>query len=273
MRSRQPKQLLFAMLGEFLVDQEVMPVRTGVFLDVLDEAGVAAPAARATLDRLVQTGVLSRERRGRELEFTLSDAGRRLLTDATERVRNPQPPGSRGDGWTLVTFSVPEEQRTLRHRLRASLTWEGFAVLRDGLWVAPGALDLDVALAALREELPPGAVLAFHARELDSFPMDDAVHAAWDTSRIRSAHDLFFESWGGANFEAESTSALALRTMLVADWLELLRVDPGLPPEYMGDDWPAERSLALYLQRRGQLQDASDAEFATRITPRVGVTR
>ena len=89
-----------------------------------------------------------------------------MLREATERVRGPHPFEPHGTGWTLVTFSVPENQRTLRHRLRSALTWEGFAPLRDGLWLAPGEVDLAVCARAASADLPPGAVTAFHAREL-----------------------------------------------------------------------------------------------------------
>ena len=65
MRSRQPKQLLLAFFGEFVVDQDVPPLRASALIEVLEGVGVAAPATRATLDRMVRRGMLSRERRGR----------------------------------------------------------------------------------------------------------------------------------------------------------------------------------------------------------------
>src|SRR5690606_7995758 len=60
LRSRRPRRLVLAFLGEFVAQDWDAPVRTGVFLEVLRGAGVAAPAARAALDRLVANGVLSR---------------------------------------------------------------------------------------------------------------------------------------------------------------------------------------------------------------------
>ena len=195
MRSRQPKQLLLAFFGEHVVDQDAMPLRAGVLIEVLEGAGVAAPATRATLDRMVRRGLISRERRGREILFTLTSEGSAVLREATERVRGPHPFEPHGSGWTLVTFTVPENQRTLRHRLRSALTWEGFAPLRDGLWLAPGEVDLKSALEPLQADLPPGAVTAFHARELPGYAMADNVRAAWDIERIRDEHLAFIETW------------------------------------------------------------------------------
>lgn len=261
MRSRQPKRLLLAFLGEFFLREHKEPVRTGVFLELLAGAGVAAPAARATLDRLVSSGVLNRERHGRQLRFSLTPEGSTMLTEANDRVHGPQPFHPNGEGWTLVTFTLPEELRTLRNRLRSTLTWEGFAPLRDGLWLAPGRPSLADAIEPLRADLPDGAVVAFHAHGLEGFPIASSVRTAWDIDRIREAHHTFIATWSAPTTVEDAASALVARTMLVADWLELLRADPRLPPEFMDDEWPAPTSFAVYRRCRAELAGPSEAEF------------
>jgi phenylacetic acid degradation operon negative regulatory protein len=263
MRSRQPKQLLLAFFGEHVVDQDVPPLRASALIEVLEGAGVAAPATRATLDRLVQRGLLDREKRGREILFSLTDDGGAVLREATERVRGPHPFEPHGTGWTLVTFTVPEDQRTLRHRLRNALTWEGFAPLRDGLWLAPGEVDLAAALEPLRSDLPAAAITAFHARELPGYAMADNVRAAWDIGTIRAEHLAFIETWSDPATAAEAGSPLSARAMLVADWLALLAADPRLPRAFMDEDWPADRSFEVYWAARRALDEASTAQFAT----------
>jgi phenylacetic acid degradation operon negative regulatory protein len=263
MRSRQPKQLLLAFFGEHVVDQDVPPLRATALIEVLEGAGVAAPATRATLNRLVRRGLLTRERRGRGIMFTLTAEGGAVLREATERVRGPHPFEPHGTGWTLVTFTVPEEQRTLRHRLRSALTWEGFAPLRDGLWLAPGEVDLAAALEPLREDLPAAAITAFHARELPGYAMADSVRAAWDIDRIRDEHLAFIDTWSNPHAAAPPGRPLSARAMLVADWLALLAADPRLPREFMDDDWPADRSYEVYWTARRLLDAASTAQFAT----------
>jgi phenylacetic acid degradation operon negative regulatory protein len=261
MRSRQPKQLLLAFLGEHVVDEDALPLRASVLIEVLEGAGVAAPATRATLDRMVRRGLLSRERRGREILFTLTTEGSAVLREATERVRGPHPFEPHGTGWTLVTFTVPENQRTLRHRLRSALTWEGFAPLRDGLWLAPGEVDLKAALEPLQADLPQAAVTAFHARELPGYAMADNVRAAWDIDRIRDEHLAFIETWSDPATVAEAGTSLAAQTMLVADWLALLRADPRLPRAFMNDDWPADHSFEVYWSVRRALEHPAAAQF------------
>ena len=264
---RTPRRLVFALFGEHVLDQHDAPIRTGAVIQVLEAAGVAAPATRATLDRLARTGFLARERRGRELLFRLTDVGGDVLREATDRVRGPRPFDPHGAGWTLVTFSIPERQRRVRHRLRATLSWEGFAPLRDGLWLAPGDVDLEASLGPLRTDLPDGALVAFHARELASFPIADSVRAAWDVDAIREAHLGFIAEWSDAEAFPE-VGPLATMVMLVADWLALLGADPRLPPHYMDDDWPAARSVAVYSRLRDLLTEPAAAEFAALVADR-----
>lgn len=261
MRSRQPRQLLLAFLGEFVLDDDPGPIRASVLITVLEGAGVAAPATRATLDRLVVGNFLKRSRSGREILFSLTEHGAAVLQEAAGRVRSSRPFDPVGSGWTLVTFSIPEEQRTLRSHLRSTLTWAGFAPLRDGLWVAPGEVDLASSLAPLREELPAQAILAFHARESPGYPVADSVRAAWDIEAIRREHLAFIDTWAGPTPRREGTGALSVRAMLVADWLALLRVDPRLPRELMDAQWPAIRSYETYQRVHAALAADSDAQF------------
>lgn len=263
MRSRQPKQLLLALFGEHVVDDEPGPIRASALIGVLEGAGIAAPATRATLDRLVRSGILDRSKQGREIQFSLTGHGVTVLREATDRVRGPRPFDPQGTGWTLVTFTIPEGQRTLRHRLRSTLTWEGFAPLRDGLWLAPGEIDLAGSLEPLCRDLPPNTVVAFHARELGGFPIAESVRAAWDIEAIRREHLAFIEVWDDPAAATQAASALTVRTMLVADWLALLRADPGLPREFMDAQWPAEHSTQVYHRMHQRLARASAAEFAT----------
>ncbi|PZG00704.1 PaaX family transcriptional regulator [Micromonospora endophytica] len=267
MRSRQPKQLLLAFFGEHVVDSAGVLIRASALISVLEGAGVAAPATRATLDRLVHSGVLARSRSGREILFALTEHGSAVLREATDRVRGPRPFDPQGTGWTLVTFSIPEHQRMLRHRLRSTLTWEGFAPLRDGLWLAPGEVDLAGSLEPLRQDLPAHAVVAFHARELAGFPIAESVRAAWDIEAIRREHLAFIEIWDDPAAASLAPSALTVQTMLVADWLALLRADPRLPGEFMDAQWPATRSTEVYRRMHERLAEESAAEFAALVTP------
>jgi phenylacetic acid degradation operon negative regulatory protein len=241
------------------------PIPAAVLLDVLEGAGIAPATTRATLNRMSNRGLLEGVRNGRAISYALTDSGIEVLREAAGRVHSPHPFQAQGSGWTLVTFSVPEGQRQLRHRLRATLTWAGFAPLRDGLWVAPGTIDLSAALHPLQHELPEGALTGFVAHEVPGFEMGEAVESAWQLDAIRAAHEEFGAEWRTPPAESGPTPALTTRTALVADWLALLRADPGLPSRYLGPSWPADDSTEIFRARQRELADPSTRELAARL--------
>lgn len=260
-QARPPRQLLLAFLGENLVERPELPVRAGAFIAALEPAGVTGPAIRVALNRLVHTDVLLRQRQGREISFSLTESGLDLLKQAVDRVRRPEIILVDKVGWTLCTFSIPERHRGLRHRVRSILTWAGFAPVRDGLWLAPGAVDLSAPLRLVRNQVPEGSLLVFHAREVEHFPIDDAVRQSWDIAAIRHAHELFGRTWADPSTIPGLGSPLAAMTTLVADWLALLRSDPGLPRHYMGKDFALPDSVQIYARLRKELGPPARSEF------------
>jgi phenylacetic acid degradation operon negative regulatory protein len=146
---RRAEQLLLAFLGEVLLDGEIEEVPAAVLIGLLAELGIGEVATRTTLARMVERGLLHKSRSGRQVAFRYTPACERILRDAQVRVLAADPFAPVGSGWTLVTFSVPESRRDVRHRVRATLTWSGFGLLRDGLWIAPGIVDISAMLGTL----------------------------------------------------------------------------------------------------------------------------
>jgi phenylacetic acid degradation operon negative regulatory protein len=239
---RRAEQLLLAFFGEVLLDGGLESVPTGVLIRLLGELGIGEVATRTTLARMVSRGLLHKARSGREVTFQVTDTCDRILREARGRVLADDPFVPLGTGWTLVTFSVPESRRDVRHRVRATLTWAGFGLLRDGLWIAPGVVDLPAALATLDGDLDGVDLSAFRAFEIEGFSAARAVRAAWRIDEIRALHVDFLETWGSA----EVGNPLRDLTALAADWLALLRADPRLPPEHLTSPWPAAESVRTF---------------------------
>ena len=259
--TRRAEQLLLAFLGEVLLDSEIDEVPAGVLIGLLAELGIGEVATRATLARMVERGLLHKARSGRQVAFRSTPTCERILRDARVRVLAADPFAPVGTGWTLVTFSVPESRRDVRHRVRAALTWSGFGLLRDGLWIAPGVVDVDAALGPLEGDLDGIDLSAFRAFEIDGFSARRAVAAAWDLDAIRARHLDFLATWGEVGVWPNPLRDL---TALAADWLALLRADPRLPPEHLSQPWPASDSVATFRRLHDALRGPARAELRDR---------
>ena len=257
--AHRPQSLLLSFLGALVLDADLPPLPSAILLDLLADLGVAEAAGRATLKRMTQRGLLSRGQVGRTAEYGLTPLAEDVLREASRRVTSPAPFEHPEGEWTLLSYSVPESRRDLRHRVRARLTWAGFGGLRDGLWIAPGTVEVAAVLG--RSDLADVAELAdaFAARALPGTDVDRLVHRAWDVPAVQDAHGWFIDTWSRP---PQVSGSLAQLTLLGADWLWLLRTDPGLPAAHLGPDWPAPVSSATYRRVFDGLEPAARAALA-----------
>jgi phenylacetic acid degradation operon negative regulatory protein len=266
--AHRPQSLLLSFLGALVLDSDLPPLPSMILLDLLADLGVAEAAARATLKRMTQRGLFSRGQVGRTAEYALTPLAEDVLREATVRVTSPAPFEHAEGEWTLLSYSVPESRRDLRHRVRSRLTWAGFGGLRDGLWIAPGTVDVAAVLGRSDLTDAVGLADAFAARPLPGTDLDRLVERAWDVPAVRRAHTWFIDTWSSP---PRVGGSLAQLTLLGADWLALLRIDPGLPAAHLGPDWPAPTSSAVYRRVFDGLEPAARAalERSLRATGRI----
>jgi phenylacetic acid degradation operon negative regulatory protein len=254
----RPQALLFSFFGGVALKGDFPPVPTTVLLSLLGDLKVAEPAARATLARMTRKGLLASARVGRTTRYTLTPAGRAVVEEGARRVEAESPFAHPAGEWTLLSYSLPESRRDVRHQLRAALAWAGFGPLRDGLWIAPGVVDVEAVFS--KAELEDAAESAdwFSASPMTGVDVQRLIRRAWPVDEIRAQHDRFIARWATRNVDANS---LSLVTLLGADWLQLLRVDPGLPASDLEKDWPADRSAQIYRRRYRELLPDARAQL------------
>ncbi|MFB9895387.1 PaaX family transcriptional regulator [Planobispora takensis] len=241
--SPRPQSLMLSFLGLHVLGHRVA-VYSGSVIDVLARVGVSEEAVRATLARMVRRDLLARHRRGRKMYFGLTERSRAVLRDGHDRVWSAGAVNREWDGtWTLVGFSLPEAWRRQRHDLRTRLIWAGFGPLQNGLWIAPGQVDVPrvVADLGLDDHLN---VMRAHAAE----PTEAAqlVHRAFDTAGIAARYRAFLERWDRPDPVPAVPDDFTRQLLLHTDWLQLVRSDPHLPAEHLPDDWPAIRAEHLF---------------------------
>jgi phenylacetic acid degradation operon negative regulatory protein len=236
------------------------PIPTRVFLHVLNRLGVTESASRATLTRLTNQHVLTRIRQGRSAAYSLSAVGLDMLTQGRDRILSSRPFDHPNAQWTLLSFSIPETRRDLRHQLRSRLAWAGFGSLRDGLWISPAAIDAHDLLAGLEspDDLLPLIDLFTATPQLPT-TITRVISKAFDVSAIQRAHHDFLDRW--ASVYKSNGEPLPQLTALLAHWISLLRTDPGLPTTQLDDDWPATQSAKTFRRLFSAWNDAAHLQL------------
>ncbi|MBV7694287.1 PaaX family transcriptional regulator C-terminal domain-containing protein [Streptomyces sp. TRM70350] len=255
--SLRPQSLMLTFLGDQVLGRDVC-VYSGSVIDVFARAGVGEQATRSTLTRMVQRGLLRRQREGRRMYFGLTEHSAAVLRDGERRIWETGAVNRQWDGtWTLLGFSLPESWQRQRHDLRSKLTWSGFGPLFSGLWIAPGEVDVSELVA----ELGLAAhVKVFRAHADTGTDIGAMIEETWELTELAARYEAFVRRWQPWETELpDADDALALRLLLQAEWLRLIRRDPRLPVVHLPDDWPAEGAEKTFRRVHERLTPLADA--------------
>jgi phenylacetic acid degradation operon negative regulatory protein len=241
----RPQALMLVLLGDHVVGRNIC-VFSGSLIDALARLNVSEHATRSTLTRMVQRGLLRRQRHGRRMFFGLTTRSNRILEDGQERIWKTGVVNDEWDGtWTLLGFSLPESQRSQRHELRSQLAWAGFGPLQGGLWIAPGQVAVEEVVAGLGLE---SHVRVFRGRADELTDIGQMISDAYDLSEIAARYQQFLARWQHAAAAPTVADPLAARLSIVAEWLQAIRRDPRLPAQHLPSDWPAAAAQGLFHQ-------------------------
>lgn len=179
---------------------------------------------RVALTRMVSTGDLIRSADGYRLSDRLLARQRRQDEAMRPRVRT-----WRGYWITLIVTSVGTDART-RATLRTALHHKRFGELREGVWMRPDNIDIDLAPDVLAR------VRMLRAR--DEAPAELAAQL-WDLPGwARCGRDLLDEM--------AAASDVPGRFVVAAAMVRHLLTDPILPAELVPAGWPGPRLRAAY---------------------------
>ncbi|HTT27237.1 MAG TPA: PaaX family transcriptional regulator C-terminal domain-containing protein [Solirubrobacteraceae bacterium] len=256
-----PQHLLMTLLGDYWFERsEHLP--SAALVDLLAEFAISEPSARAALNRLAKRGLLVSSKAGRNTYYGVSPRAVPLLRETLKRLVafGARETRSWDGAWTIVAFSVPEVHRDVRHSIRTTLRWLGFAALYDGLWCSPW-LEQDAALAML-SDLGVRSATVMRAR----IDPRSAVQAgsAWDLEALKQQYLEFDEEFSPMLDDVRrgtltASEALIARTTVMDSWRRFLGVEPFLPADLLPSDWPRASMRELFLELYDNLAPVAKA--------------
>jgi phenylacetic acid degradation operon negative regulatory protein len=253
---------LLTMLGEFVLPS-TQPLWTSAAVEVLAGLGLEEKATRQALARTAADRLISSERVGRRTRWHLTEDGRQLLSDGAQRIYSFAGQSSTWDGrWLILSVSVPESQRELRHRLRARLNWAGFGSLGSTLWVSPN-VDREAEAKRLLDELGLAATaLSFTGPYAGIGSQACVVGQAWNLDELAARYREFLASF--VQMTARTGPAcVRAQIQLVHEWRRFPFLDPQLPAELLPPDWVGARAAAIFRERHEAWSEPAQAYWQT----------
>ncbi len=254
------RSLLLTVLGEFVHPRDG-EAWTGTLVTALAALGVEEKSARQALARTATEGLLVSARHGRRVRWSLTPAGRQILSEGTERIYGFMRGPRTWDGrWLVCTIAVPESQRQLRHSLRTRLTWLGLGSPSPGLWVVPDASKEPEVRAAIDELGLWSRTYAWVGTAIDAVETTRILAEAWDLDAVEERYTAFVQTYGSLTVTTSAEAFLA-QVRLIQDWRRFPFEDPDLPAELLDHDWPGARAAAVFHDRRDRWHRLAQTEW------------
>ncbi|HUB21300.1 MAG TPA: PaaX family transcriptional regulator C-terminal domain-containing protein [Streptosporangiaceae bacterium] len=255
------RSLLMTMLGEF-----VLPRGGSVWTQALTSAlglfGVEDKSARQALARTAAEGWLASQRVGRQVRWSLTPPGQRLLTEGARRIYSFGRDDVEWDGrWLVLLVSVPESQRDLRHRIRTQLNWAGFGSPGAGVWVSPHVGRQAEGQRILTEAGMDGTALSFVADYGQIGSPDVLVARSWDLGALEHGYEDFIDEFTGLD-PVTDQDTLRAQTRLVHQWRRFPFLDPRLPAPLLPEDWSGALAASLFHTRHAGWHPAAQRCWA-----------
>lgn len=251
-RQRRPQDLVFTLYGEYLLDRR-QPTWVGALIRLLQPFGLSEGAVRTVLSRMARKQWLEARRVGRHSFYDLTPRGRKLLEEGQARIFHPTWDAPWDGRWLLLAYSIPEDERRLRDRLRDRLAWLGFGSWGNGLWISPHDVADEVSEIAdqlgLREHLE-----WFRAERVGDASAERLVAKCWDLEAVDRHYVEFLERWApvlerledAARSPAGPEECYVLRFGLIHEFRAFPLEDPYLPRSLLPRGWRGEPATRLF---------------------------
>ena len=252
----QARSALFDLYGDYLRPRGGRaPVAALVRL--LAPLGIAAPAVRTAVSRMVRQGWLHPLRLSSGPGYLLTPKAARRLDEAAARIYRTHRVSWDGTFDLLVIDAAGP--RADRVRLAQNLAFLGYGTIDDNTWVATRRADEVEALldeAALRYE----RFSASHTAGTEGAAA--LVRRAWDLDEVGGAYERFVGELrpvvNAVRDGGTDEAAYSARFRLVHAWRTFLFRDPQLPPELLPPRWAGHAAAAFFDRHASRLRPAAD---------------
>jgi phenylacetic acid degradation operon negative regulatory protein len=262
MPSLRPQDLVFTLFGEYLLHRSGA-IAVQSLIRLLAPFELSESAVRVVLSRMTQKGWLRSSRRGR---YGLTARGRRLLEAGEAKIFHPAWDEPWDGQWFVLSYSIPEDRRHVRDRLRDRLAWLGFGSLGNGLWISPHDVGEEVGELGRALKLTQRLV-CFRGPAVGFVQTEELVAACWDLAAINRRYERFIDRWAdeyrrcrGAlpAGRVDAEECFRLRFRLIHEYREFPLLDPYLPRSMLPSDWGGECAAHLFRVFHDMLVEPAD---------------
>jgi len=264
----RPQSIMLTLYGDY-VQHRGGEIGVGSLIKLLGNFGLSEQAIRSAVSRMCRSGLLKVRRNGQKSYYSLTEEGRDLVTKGAQRIF--QRKNNYWDGaWSIVTYSIPEQRRKVRDRLRLELGWMGYGALSGATWLSPYDLSREVAVLVDKLQVKD-CVQIFRAEHQGFVSPKRIVSECWDLDRIHDRYVSFVAKYRAklenhlerlqAGEPIESSECFVERFNLIHEYRRFPFFDPDLPGELLPRNWLRPQAAALFREYHDLLASKANEYF------------
>jgi len=135
--------------------------------------------------------------------------------------------------WRIISYEIPEKKREIRDRLRREMQGWGLGPWHRSFWLTPHPILTTLkSLTSQKEE--EQYIQAFEADHTFG-DRDILIEKVWGKSTLDKSYRELFKKWH--EILSSGDEKIDKLKKVIGEYINLLRQDPGLPKELIGDSW------------------------------------
>lgn len=151
--------------------------------------------------------------------------------------------------WRILSYEIPEKKRELRDKLRREVAGWGLGPWHRSFWVTPHPVISDLrSLVSNKEE--EQYIQAFEAEHVFG-DREILIEKVWQTSGLDKRYRELFKKWH--EILSQEGDKIDKLKQVVAQYVGILRNDPGLPVELVKESWIGFEAYNIFKEIRSIL--------------------
>ncbi|MFN4212553.1 MAG: PaaX family transcriptional regulator C-terminal domain-containing protein [Microgenomates group bacterium] len=151
--------------------------------------------------------------------------------------------------WRIISYEIPEAKREIRDRLRREMQGWGLGPWHRSFWLTPHPIieNLRQLIGGKEEEK------YFQAFESEHIFGDRniLIEKVWGKSNLDKSYRELFKKWHAILSSQEEK--IEKFKKVIDEYINLLKIDPGLPKELLGEKWIGLEGWSIFKEIRGIL--------------------
>jgi len=158
--------------------------------------------------------------------------------------------------WRVLSYEIPEKKRELRDKLRREVAGWGLGPWHRSFWLTPHPIIDNLRMLVSQKE-EEQYIQAFEAEHVFG-NKEILIEKVWQKTNLDKRYRELFKQWHevlAANQEGSNQTDVKIEKLktIVDKYVNILKEDPGLPQELIGQNWIGYEAFNIYKEIRAIL--------------------